>query len=226
MYVRRGYADAMICGMQGTYEEHLRYVRQVIGLRAGVNTLAAMNMLMLPDRQVFICDTYVNSRPTLDQVIEMTLLAAEQVRRFGLVPVVAFLSHSSFGSSDDCSAQTMRNAVAAIAARDPELSVEGEMRADAAWSLSILDQVFPDSRLSKEPNLLIMPNIEAANISYNLLRMAAGKGVTVGPMLLGTAHSAQILEPTASVRRIVNMTALASVEAVVAARLKHAQGLA
>ena len=213
MYVRRGYADAMLCGMRGTYGEHLRYIKQAIGLQAGVSTYAAMNMLMLPERQLFICDTYVNTTPTHEQLVEITLLAAQQVQRFGLVPVVAFLSHSNFGSSDEQSAQIMREAVATLAARHPELSVEGEMRGDAAWSLSTLDQVFPGSRLNKVPNLLVMPNIDAANIAYNLLRMAAGKGVTVGPILLGAARSAQILEPVASVRRIVNMTALASVDA-------------
>jgi len=213
MQVRRGYADAMLCGMRGTYDEHLRYVREAIGPRRGVKTLAAMNMLVLPDRQLFICDTQVNRHPTLDQIVEMTLLAAEEVRRFGLVPSVALLSHSSFGSSDAWDAQIMRDAVRMIAERDPDLAVDGEMQGNAAWSPATLNQVFPESRLTKEANLLIMPSLDAANISYNLLKMAASKGITVGPMLLGTARPAHILEPTATTRRIVNMTALAAVEA-------------
>jgi malate dehydrogenase (oxaloacetate-decarboxylating)(NADP+) len=213
MYLRRGYVDAMLCGTRGTYAEHLTYVRHVIGMRAGVNTLAAMNMLMLPDRQLFICDTYVNQHPTLDQIVEMTLIAAEEVRRFGMTPSVALLSHSSFGSSDACEAKTMREALRLIAAKAPDLEIEGEMQADAALAPDKLEQVFPGSRLKQAANLLIMPSVDAANISYNLLKVAAGNGITVGPILLGTARPVHILEPTASVRRIINMAALAAVEA-------------
>jgi len=212
MYVRRGYADAMLCGLRGTFEEHLTYIRQTIGMREGVRTLATMNMLMLPDRQLFICDTYVNRQPTVEQIVEMTTLAAEEVRRFGLVPSIALVSHSSFGSSNAAEAETMRQAAALLAARHPELAVEGEMQADAAVSLPLQREVFPSSRLVNDANLLIMPSVDAANIAYNLLKMIASKGVTVGPMLLGSAHPVQILEPTATVRRIVNMTALAAVE--------------
>jgi malate dehydrogenase (oxaloacetate-decarboxylating)(NADP+) len=213
MYLRRGYVDAMLCGTRGTYAEHLTYVRHVIGMRAGVNTLAAMNMLMLPDRRLFICDTYVNQHPTLDQIVEMTLIAAEEVRRFGMTPSVALLSHSSFGSSDACEAKTMREALRIIAAKAPDLEIEGEMQADAALAPDKLEQVFPGSRLKQAANLLIMPSVDAANISYNLLKVAAGNGITVGPILLGTARPVHILEPTASVRRIINMAALAAVEA-------------
>ncbi len=215
MYLKRGYVDAMLCGMRGTYDEHLHYVRQVIGPRAGNTTLAAMNMLMLTDRQLFICDTYVNRQPTASQIVEMTLLAAAEVRRFGMVPSVAMLSHSSFGSSGDWDAQTMRDALVRINELDPDLAVEGEMRGDAALSHATLERVFPGARLKTEANLLVMPSVDAANISYNLLKVAAGNGITVGPILLGTAKPAHILEPTASVRRIVNMTALAAVEASV-----------
>jgi malate dehydrogenase (oxaloacetate-decarboxylating)(NADP+) len=213
MLLRRGEVDAMLCGTVGTYEEHLHYVRTLIGPRTGVQTLAAMNMLMMPGRQIFICDTYVNGRPSPEEIAEITLLAADEVRRFGLTPSVGLLSHSSFGSSDAPEAQVMRDALALIEARAPDLVVEGEMRGDAALSKAVLDDVFPGSRLTAEANLLIMPSVDAANISYNLLKMAAGNGITVGPILLGTAKPVHILEPTASVRRIVNMTALAVVDA-------------
>ena len=202
----------MLCGTVGTFDEHLGYVREVIGRRPGVLTLAAMNMLMLPNRQIFICDTYVNRNPRPQEIAEMTLLAAEAVRRFNLTPIVALLSHSSFGSSAAPEAQLMRDT------GDPDRAgsgtvVEGEMRGDAALSKAVLDDVFPNSRLPNDANLLIMPSVDAANISYNLLKIAAGSGITVGPILLGTAKPVHILEPAVSVRRIVNMTALAVVDA-------------
>jgi malate dehydrogenase (oxaloacetate-decarboxylating)(NADP+) len=212
MLLRRGDVDAMLCGTIGTFDEHLAYVRDVIGQREGVLTLAAMNMLMLPNRQIFICDTYVNRQPRPEDIAEMTLLAAEEVRRFGLSPIVALLSHSSFGSSPAPEAELMRRARAILVEHDPELIVEGEMRGDAALSKPVLDDVFPGSRLARDANLLIMPSVDAANISYNLLKIAAGNGITVGPILLGTAKPVHILEPAVSVRRIVNMTALAVVD--------------
>jgi malate dehydrogenase (oxaloacetate-decarboxylating)(NADP+) len=212
MLLRRGDVDAMLCGTIGTFDEHLAYVRDVIGQREGVLTLAAMNMLMLPNRQIFICDTYVNRQPRPEDVAEMTLLAAEEVRRFGLTPIVALLSHSSFGSSPAPEAELMRRARAILVEHDPDLVVEGEMRGDAALSKLVLDDVFPGSRLARDANLLIMPSVDAANISYNLLKVAAGNGITVGPILLGTAKPVHILEPAVSVRRIVNMTALAVVD--------------
>jgi malate dehydrogenase (oxaloacetate-decarboxylating)(NADP+) len=212
MLLRRGDVDAMLCGTIGTFDEHLAYVRDVIGQREGVLTLAAMNMLMLPNRQIFICDTYVNRQPRPEDIAEMTLLAAEEVRRFGLSPIVALLSHSSFGSSPAPEAELMRRARAILVEHDPELIVEGEMRGDAALSKPVLDDVFPCSRLARDANLLIMPSVDAANISYNLLKIAAGNGITVGPILLGTAKPVHILEPAVSVRRIVNMTALAVVD--------------
>jgi malate dehydrogenase (oxaloacetate-decarboxylating)(NADP+) len=213
MLLRRGDVDAMLCGAIGTFDEHLAHVRDVIGQREGVLTLAAMNMLMLPNRQIFICDTYVNRRPRPEDIAEMTLLAAEEVRRFGLTPIVALLSHSSFGSSPAPEAELMRRARAILVEHDPDLMVEGEMRGDAALSKVVLDDVFPGSRLARDANLLIMPSVDAANISYNLLKVAAGNGITVGPILLGTAKPVHILEPAVSVRRIVNMTALAVVDA-------------
>ncbi len=213
MLVRQGRADAMLCGTFGSYGEHLRHVRDVIGLRQGTQTLAAMQMLMLPGRQLFICDTHVNRDPSAEQVAEISLMAAEEVRRFGVTPSVALLSHSSFGGSDAASAVKMRQALALIKARDPKLAVEGEMRGDAALSKPILDREFPDSGLTTEANVLVMPNVDAANISYNLLRIAAGNGITVGGILLGAARPVHILTPSATVRRIVNMTALAVVDA-------------
>ena len=213
MLVREGSADAMLCGTLGSYADHLGYVRDVIGLRGGTRTFAAMQMLMLPGRQLFICDTHVNSDPTAEQVAEIALLAAEEVRRFGIVPSVALLSHSSFGSSNVPAALKMREALALVQARDPSLAVDGEMRGDAALSKEILDREFPDSGLAGEANVLVMPNVDAANISYNLLRIAAGGGITVGGILLGAALPVHILTPSSTVRRIVNMTALATVDA-------------
>jgi malate dehydrogenase (oxaloacetate-decarboxylating)(NADP+) len=215
MLLRRGDVDAMLCGTVGTFDEHLGYVREAIGPRPGVLTLAAMNMLMLPNRQIFICDTYVNHNPRPEEIAEMAVLAAEEVRRFGLTPVVALLSHSSFGSSKAPEAQLMRDARSILIEHDPELIVEGEMRGDAALSKPLLDDVFPGSRLPSDANVLIMPSVDAANISYNLLKVAAGNGITVGPILLGTAKPVHILEPAVSVRRIVNMTALTVVDASV-----------
>jgi len=213
MLLRRGDVEAMLCGTVGTFDEHLANVREVIGRRPGVLTFAAMNMLMLPNRQIFICDTYVNRNPRPEEIAELTLLAAEEVRRFGLTPVVALLSHSSFGSSNAPEAQLMREARSILIEHDPELVVDGEMRGDAALSKPILDDVFPGSPLATDANLLIMPSVDAANISYNLLKVAAGNGITVGPILLGAAKPVHILEPAVSVRRIVNMTALAVVDA-------------
>jgi len=213
MVLRRGDVDAMLYGTVGTFAEHLTHVQEVIGKRPGVLTLAAMNMLMLPGRQIFICDTYVNPNPRPEEIAEMTLLAAEVVRRFGITPIVALLSHSSIGSSQAPEAQLIRDRRAILSEHDPELIVEGEMRGDAALSKAVLDDVFPGSRLPGDANLLIMPNVDTANISYNLLKIAAGNGITVGPILLGTAKPVHILEPAISVRRIVNMTALAVVDA-------------
>src|SRR5688500_7401507 len=212
--IHKGEADAMLCGTFGNHAEHLHFVDQVIGLRAGVRHYAAMNALILPGRTVFICDTYVTEDPDADNIAEMTLLAAEGSRRFGVAPKAALLSASNFGSLlRSASAAKMRRARELIGERAPELEIEGEMHGDAALSEEIRLRVFPRSRLRGEANLLIMPTLDAANIAFNLLKTAAGGGVTIAPILLGAARPVHILTPSASVRRIVNMTAVAVADA-------------
>ncbi|HSS28017.1 MAG TPA: NADP-dependent malic enzyme [Usitatibacter sp.] len=213
MMIHRGEADGMICGISGTHQIHLRYIDIVLGRRPGVNNFYAMNLLMLPKRTVFICDTYVNVDPTPEQIVEMTGLAAEELCRFGLVPKVALLSHSSFGNSDAPCARKMREALELIRTRMPHLDVEGEMHGDAALSAEVRLKAFPNARMKEDANLLIMPTLDAANISFNLLKVVGGAGITVGPILLGAARPVHILTPTATVRRIINMTALAVVDA-------------
>jgi len=212
MAVHRGEADGMLCGTFGTHAVHRHYIEQVIGRRTGVSIYAAMNAVLLPARTVFIADTYVNSDPTAAQLAEITLLAAEEIRRFGITPNVALLSHSSFGTSHLPCAQKMRDALELIRAQAPDLDVDGEMHGDAAINESVRKAVLPNSRLKGEANLLIMPSIDAANISFNLLKSASGSGVTLGPILLGVAKPAHILTQSATVRRIVNMTALTVVD--------------
>ena len=213
MAIHRGEADGMLCGTFGTHDLHLHYVDQVLGRRPGVHHYYAMNVLIMPKRTIFICDTYVNFDPTAEQVAEMTLLATEEIRRFGITPRVALLSHSNFGTSEQPTAVKMRQALELIARRAPDLEVEGEMHGDAALSEEVRGQTFPRSRLKGEANLLIMPTLDAANISFNLLKTAAADGITIGPVLLGCTRPAHILTPSATVRRIVNMTALTVVEA-------------
>ena len=213
LMVRLGDADALICGTYAEHHRHLETVSDVIGLRPGVRRFAAMNMLLLPGRTLFICDTYVNVDPTAEDVAEMTMLAAEELRRFGLVPRVALLSHSNFGSRTDASAVKMSRARELLERLDPNLEVEGEMHGDAALSEEIRMRLFPNSRLKGEANLLIMPTLDAANIAFNLLKVVAGEGITVGPMLLGARRTVHIVTPTATVRRLVNIAALASVDA-------------
>lgn len=212
MMMHKGDADAMVCGTFGTHALHLHYIDQVIGRRKGVNDFYAMNVLMLPKHTVFICDTYVNIDPTPAQIAEMTLLAAEEIRRFGLTPRAALLSHSSFGTSDAPTAVKMREALALIRKAAPDLAVDGEMHGDAALSETVRASAMPNSTLDGEANLLIMPTLDAANIAFNLLKTTAGGGITIGPILLGSAKPVHILTPTATVRRIVNMTALAVVD--------------
>ena len=211
--LQSGEGDAMLCGVFGRTWDHLNAIRDVIGMRPGVRTLAVMQMLVLPQHQLFICDTHYNADPNAEQVAEIALLAAEEVRRFGVTPRVALLSHSSFGTSNLPSARKMRQARDLIRQRNPDLAVEGEMRGSAALSQDILDNAMPDSGFIGPANVLVMPNLDAANISYNLLRMAAGNGVTIGGILLGAAKTAHVLTPSATVRRIVNMAALAAVDA-------------
>jgi malate dehydrogenase (oxaloacetate-decarboxylating)(NADP+) len=211
--VREGRADAMLCGCNARPQEHLQHVREVIGLRPGASVFAAMNILMLKGHTLFICDTHVNLDPSAEQIAEMALLAAEQVRRFGITPRVALLSHSNFGSFEDAAARKMARARELLEQRAPQLEVEGEIHGDAAVSAAIRSQVFPHSRLTGDANLLLMPSLDAANIAFNLLKVLAGDGITIGPLLLGAARSVHIMTNTTTVRRIVNMSALAVVGA-------------
>jgi malate dehydrogenase (oxaloacetate-decarboxylating)(NADP+) len=213
MTVHMGDADGMLCGTFGAHHVHRHLIDQVIGRRPGVKTYAAMSAVVLPTRTVFIADTYVNPDPTAEEVAEIAILAAEEIRRFGIAPKVALLSHSSFGSSEHPQARKMQQALVLINERDPGLEVDGEMHGDAALSESVRNAVMPDSRLRGEANLLIMPTIDAANIAFNLLKVASGDNVTLGPILLGVARPVHILTPSATVRRIVNMTALTVVDA-------------
>ena len=212
LLVHFGEADGMICGTFANYDLHLRYINRIIPKKAGVTNFAAMNLLMSENRTLFICDTYVNPDPTAEQIAEMTLLAAEEVKNFGLTPKVALLSHSSFGSENTDSARKMRKAWELLQVMAPELEVEGEMHGDAALDEAIRSQVFPNSRLKGAANLLIMPTLDAANIAFNLLKVVSSNGVTVGPILLGASKPVHILTPSATVRRIINMTALTVAE--------------
>jgi len=212
LMVRLGYADGLICGTFGRHETHREYVQSVIGTQEGLDRYYAMNLLMLPGRTVFIGDTYVNYDPTAEQLTDMTLLACEEIRNFGIEPKVALLSHSTFGTEDTPTSIKMREVLARLRQRAPNLEVEGEMHGDAALDEQIRSKAFPNSKLKGQANLLIMPTLDAANISFNLLKVAAGDNLTVGPVLLGAAKPVNILTPTATVRRIVNMTALTVVD--------------
>lgn len=220
LMVQRGEADALICGTIGRYEKHLSHILDVIGLREDVKVPAAMSLLIVPQGTYFICDTYVTAEPTSAQIVENTLLAAEEVRRFGIEPKVALLSHSNFGSHRTASAAKMREALAMLHERAPYLEVEGEMHGDAALSEDIRQRIFPNSRLKGQANLLVMPNLDAANISFNLLK-ALGEGMSVGPILMGARLPAHVLTPSATVRNIVNVTALAAVDAQMVANQRR-----
>jgi len=213
MLVHKGYADGLICGTFGTPALHLHYIDQVLGKRAGANVYAAMNGLILPDRQIVLVDTHINHDPSAGQLAEITLLAVEQMRRFGLVPRVALLSHSNFGTSNSESAQKMRTTLTLIQNQAPDLEIEGEIHGDTALDYDLLKATMPDSKLKGSANLLVLPNIDAANIAYNLLKTASGNGIAIGPVLLGCARPVHILTPSATVRRIVNMAALCVVDA-------------
>jgi len=213
MLLRRGDVDAVLCGTVGKHVKHLNQVRDAIGLEPGAHCFAAMNLLLLPKHTLFICDTYVNDNPSAELLAEIAIMAAEEVRRFGLAPKVALLSHSNFGSVRSESAAKMSRARELIAERAPDLEVDGEMHGDSALSEEIRQRLYPDCRLKGEANLLIMPNVDAANIAFNLIKVVNGEGVTVGPILLGAAKPVHILTPTATVRRLVNMTALSVVDA-------------
>jgi len=213
MLLQRGDADAMICGVASRFDNQLRYVQEVIGLKDGAQTYAAMNVLMLPTQTLFICDTHVNEDPTAEQVADMTIQAAAEVRRFGIVPKIALLSHSNFGSRPTASSMKMAEARRIIQARAPDLEVDGEMHADSALSEKIRNKAFPDTTLAGAANLLITPNLDTGNITYNMLKMTGSNGVAMGPVLLGAARPVHILTTSSTVRRIVNMTALAVVDA-------------
>ncbi|MBB5407344.1 malate dehydrogenase (oxaloacetate-decarboxylating)(NADP+) [Paraburkholderia sp. HC6.4b] len=208
MMVKKGEADGMICGTVSTTHRHLHFIDQVIGKKPGAKVYAAMNALVLPNRQIFLVDTHVNVDPTPAELAEITIMAAEEVRRFGIEPKVALVSHSNFGSSNAPTAQKMRDTLEILRERAPGLQVDGEMHGDVALDANLRREVLPDSTLEGDANLLVLPNIDAANISYNLLKTAAGNNIAIGPILLGAAKPVHVLTPSATVRRIVNMTAL------------------
>jgi malate dehydrogenase (oxaloacetate-decarboxylating)(NADP+) len=216
MMLKNGYVDGMLCGTFGTTQAHLHYIDQVIGPRPGgsalteqdVQVYACMNGLMLPNRQVFLVDTHVNADPTPEELAEITAMAAEEMKRFGIEPKAALLSHSNFGSSDLPSAVKMRHTLQLLREQAPWLEVDGEMHGDLALDGAARQSMMPFSTLQGDANLLVFPTIDAANIAYNLLKTAAGGGIAIGPVLLGAAQPVHILTPSATVRRIVNMTAL------------------
>jgi malate dehydrogenase (oxaloacetate-decarboxylating)(NADP+) len=214
MLLRRGDADAMLCGLVGRFEVHLEHVRDVIGLHGGAATFATMNALLLGDRTLFLADTSVNDEPSAEQLAEIAAMAVDELRRFGVSPRVAFVSHSMFGSSSRPSAKRMRRATELFKALRPGLPCDGEMHGDAALSEDVRRNFLPDSTLTGEANLLLLPNLDAANILFNVLKVTGGHGVTVGPVLLGAARAVHILTPSSTVRRVVNMTALAVADAV------------
>jgi malate dehydrogenase (oxaloacetate-decarboxylating)(NADP+) len=221
MLLYKGEVDGLLCGTWGTTHAHLQYIDQVIGKRPGgaastaqdVQVYACMNGLMLPGRQVFLVDTHVNADPTAEELSEITVMAAEEMRRFGVEPKAALLSHSNFGSSDHPSAVKMRRTLALLREQAPWLEVDGEMHGDVALDGAARTSVMPRTTLSGDANLLVLPNIDAANISYNLLKTAAGGGIAIGPVLLGAAQPVHVLTPSATVRRIINMTALTVADA-------------
>ena len=208
-----GYGDGLICGTFGMHQVHLKFIETVLGRKRSVRNFYTMNILIVPGRTLFLCDTYVNYDPTPEQIVEMTVLAAAEMRGFGVTPKVALLSHSSFGSEDSPTAEKMRRALVMLHNDHPDLDVEGEMHGDAALDAGLRKQIFPNARMREDANLLIFPTLDAANISYNLLKTASGEGMTVGPILLGAAKPVHILTASATVRRIVNMTAVTVVEA-------------
>jgi malate dehydrogenase (oxaloacetate-decarboxylating)(NADP+) len=219
MLLHKGHVDGMLCGTWGTTAQHLTYVDQVIGAR-GVNAAAGqepiyacMNVLLLPGRQIFLVDTHVNVDPTPEQLSKIAIMAAEEMRRFGIKPKAVLLSHSNFGSSDEGAAPKMRQTLQLLRQQAPWLEVDGEMHGDMALDPVARQHTMPNSTLQGEANLLVFPGIDAANIAYNLLKVAAGGGIAIGPVLLGAARPVHILTPSATVRRIVNMTALTVADA-------------
>ncbi|MCC9624399.1 NADP-dependent malic enzyme [Thalassospira sp. MA62] len=213
LMLRRGEVDAMLCGCQGGFLRHLRYVRNLVGLRKGVTDFSTVNMMIMKQGTFFLTDTYVSVDPTPEHVAETAIMAADVVKRFGITPKAALISHSNFGSHENKSACKMRDALQLIRTQAPDLEIEGEMHADAAISQPIRDRIFPHSMLKGSANLLVMPTLDAANISYNLVKML-GDGLPIGPILVGAAKSAHVVSPSITVRGIVNMTAIAVVDAV------------
>jgi malate dehydrogenase (oxaloacetate-decarboxylating)(NADP+) len=208
-----GDADAMICGTVGRYRQHLAHIRDIVGLGNGVQQLTAMSALVLDSGTLFMADTYVQEDPSAEDLAEIVRLCADEVRWFGLEPKVALLSHSNFGSHDSPSARKMRAALDLIHRTLPELEVEGEMHADHALSEELRRARFPQARLTGKANLLVMPNQDAANIAFNLLKQM-GEGIAIGPILVGAAKSAHVVTPSITVRGLLNMTGLATVRAV------------
>ena len=213
MMISMGEADGMVCGTVGLFSNHLRYVDEVIGKRQGAAVYAAMNFIVLPERTVALVDTHVNENPTAAEIANITIMAAEEMKRLNLEPKAALLSHSNFGSSTSASAVKQREALEILRREAPWLEVDGEMHADVALDPVARQRILPGSTLSGSANLLVCPTIEAGNIAYNLLKTAAGGNVAVGPVLLGANAPVHVLTPSATVRRIVNMTALAVVDA-------------
>ncbi|MDN4057750.1 NADP-dependent malic enzyme [Massilia sp. YIM B02769] len=214
MMIHKGDADGMICGTYGTTWTHLDFIDKVLGRRPGADVYAAMNFIITEERQLAMVDTHVNDNPTAHELAEITIMAAEELERFGITPRVALVSHSNFGTSDSESAQKMRATLGLVQQKAPHLEIDGEMHGDAALDSKLRAKIMPQSTLKGDANLVVMPNIDSANIAYNLLKTAAGNGIAVGPVLLGCAKPVHILTPSATVRRIVNMTALCVVDAV------------
>jgi malate dehydrogenase (oxaloacetate-decarboxylating)(NADP+) len=210
--VKRGDADAMICGLDGRFKSRLNHIRDVIGLLPGATDFAAMSLIITSKGALFLTDTHVRKDPTASEIAEMTLMCAHHVRRFGLEPKIALVSHSDFGSDDTPSAVKMREALRILNKTSPELEVDGEMQAGTALSQPIREQVLPASRLKGEANVLVMPNLDAANIAYTMT-MVMADALPVGPILIGAALPAHILTPSTTTRGIVNMTAFAVAEA-------------
>jgi malate dehydrogenase (oxaloacetate-decarboxylating)(NADP+) len=213
MMIRKGHADGMICGTFGTHSLHLHYIDQVLGRAAGANVYAAMNILILQHRTIAMVDTHVNENPSALELAEITITAAREMRSLGLEPRIALLSHSNFGSGNSESARKMREVLQIIRARAPELNIDGEMHGDVALDAELRKALMPRSTLQGDANLLVLPSMESANISYNLLKRAAGNNVAIGPMLMGCAAPVHVLTASATVRRLVNMTAIAVVQA-------------
>lgn len=213
MMVHLGHADALVCGTMGRFRDHFQIMEEIIGYNNPERNACAMNALILSGGSIFITDTYVNAEPDAEQLAAGTLMCVEEMERFGIVPKVALLANSNFGSIDSPSSRKMQTALGLIQAAKPELEIDGEMQGDAALNENIRQQIMPDSPLKGSANLLVMPDVETANISYNLLRVSASDGVTIGPILMGMAKPVHIVTPISSVRRIVNMVALAAVDA-------------